>query len=141
MEFYIQNQLVTEQEIQDFERGYDLTLPNDYKVDLLKYNGGVVTSSYLYFEHYDSGIRLASFQPLKYGYDTIEKSYEDSRDYLPEKYINIGYTGTGNICISLQEQNYGAIYVYYSEVELAFIAASFTEFFRGLVDYTDEFEE
>jgi len=61
MEFYIQNQLVTEQEIQDFEREYNLTLPNDYKAHLLKYNGGVVTNSNLYFEEYDSGIRYLVF--------------------------------------------------------------------------------
>jgi len=68
-------------------------------------------------------------------------SYKDSRDYLSEKYINIGYTGTGNICISFQEQNYGAIYVYYSETELELIATSFTEFLNGLVDYSDDFED
>ena len=141
MEFYIHNQLVTEQEIWDFEREYDLTLPNDYREHLLKYNGGAVTNSYLYFKDYDSGIRLSSFQPLKYGNDTIEKSYKDSRDYLPERYINVGYTGTGNICMSLQEQNYGFIYIYYSEVELEFVANSFTEFLDGLVDYSDDFEE
>ncbi len=42
--------------------------------------------------------------------------------------------------MSLQKENHGAIYVYYSEVELKFVAASFTEFLEGLVDYTDYFE-
>jgi len=85
----------------------------------------------------DDGKRLFYFFPIKYaGSLLVEK-----KDYLPEKHLNIGTTETGYLSMSLDEEDYGAIDVYYSEAELEFVAASFTEFLNGLVDYTDDFED
>lgn len=89
-----------------------------------------------FFGEPDDGINFSSFHPIKYGKSLLV----EKKDYLPEKYIGIGLTGTGYLAMSLDEQTYGSIYVHYSEVELKFLATSFTEFTDGLIDYSDDFE-
>jgi hypothetical protein len=59
---------------------------------------------------------------------------------LDDGYFNIGRIRGGNICMSLQEENYGSIYVYYSAAELEFLTSSFAEFMKGLIDYKDILE-
>lgn len=126
-------ELITESDINDFELFIGLTLPDDYKEHMIKYNGGKpVPRRNIYFGDYDDGVGLSRFQSIKHGVDTIDNSHEKSKRYLPENYMNIGYTLTGNLCMSLDEKSYGHIYVYYSDVELEFLASSFTEFIEGL---------
>lgn len=135
IDFRIENELITEEELNEFEQEIGLTLPEDYRVHMLKYNGGLPQSYSLYFGEPDDGILLSSFKSIKYGTPLVEK-----QDYLPENYLSIGYTETGYLAMSLDQKEYGSIFVYYSEVELTKIAASFTGFLESLVDYTDVFE-
>jgi len=62
----------------------------------------------------------------------MESGLIAKEDVLPQSDIYIGYTLTGPICMSLGE-NYGAIYVLYSDGERVDLASSFTEFVNGLV--------
>ena len=135
MELFIaENPPITLSDIQEFETAKGLTLPEDHKAHLLQYNGAEVESIEAYFGVPDDDSNFSYFHPLKYG-DSI---LVDTEDYLPEKHITIGCTSTGYLAMSLTEDTYGHIYVYYSEVELKFLAASFTEFIEGLIDYDDE---
>lgn len=128
--------LITPKELKEFEAEIGLSLPEDYKMHMLKYNGGSASSIYLFFGEPDNGINLLGFYPIKYG-TTL---FAGKKDYLPEKHIGIGRTGTGYLAMSLDEKTHGNIYVHYSEVELQFLAASFTEFVAGLENYSDDFE-
>lgn len=134
--FEIENTLITQEELNEFEVEIGLSLPQDYKAHMLKWNGGSPLSYYMYFGGSDGGINLSYFFPIKYG-DSIQVK---KSDYLPEKYISIGKTDTGYLAMSLDEANCGSIFVHYSEVELEFVASSFTAFLKGLEDYTDVFE-
>lgn len=134
--FKAENQLISRKELKEFETKIGLSLPEDYKAHMLKYNGGSVVNIYLFFGVPDDGINLFGFYPIKYG-TTL---FVDRKDYLPENHIGIGRTGTGYLAMSLDEKTYGSIYVHYSEVELEFLAPSFTEFIEGLGDYTSDFE-
>ncbi|WP_227871732.1 SMI1/KNR4 family protein [Flavobacterium kingsejongi] len=126
---------MTPEELNKFELEIELSLPEDYKAHMLKYNGGTPLSYYFYFGEPEDGIRLSYFFSIEYGALLVEK-----QDYLPKMHISIGKTETGYLSMSLDEENFGAIYVYYSEVELELIATSFTEFLNGLIDYSDDFE-
>lgn len=133
--FEIENKLITPQELNEFEIEMELSLPQDYKEYMLKYNGGFPLSYYIYFGEPDDGILLSSFKSIKYGTSLVEK-----QDYLPKNYLSIGHIETGYLAMSLDEKDYGNIFVYYSEADLEFSASSFTEFLDGLVDYTNIFE-
>jgi hypothetical protein len=135
IDFRIDNERITEEELNEFEQEIGGTLPEDYRAHMLKYNGGVPSSYYLYFGEPDDDILLSRFKSIKYGTPLVEK-----QDYLPEDYLSIGYTQTGYLAMSLDKNEYGSIFVYYSEAELTKIASSFTEFLEGLVDYTNTFE-
>jgi len=135
IDFRIENEQITAEDLNEFEKEIGLTLPEDYRAHMLKYNGGLPSSYYLYYGEPDDGILLSGFKSIKYGDSLVEK-----QDYLPENCLSIGYTETGYLAMSLDENEYGSIFVYYSEAELTKIAASFTEFLDGLVDYTDTFE-
>ena len=39
------------------------------------------------------------------------------KDVLPEKHLSFGKTETGYLSMSLDEKDYGAIFVYYSDVD------------------------
>lgn len=137
MELFItKNPPITLGDIQEFETATELSLPEDYKADLLKYNGATTESIYIYFGEPDDGINFFYFLPLKYG----SSMHVEIIDYLPEKHILIGCTQTGNLAMSLNDEDYGNVYVYYSEGELTWLASSFTAFVSGLIDYTDEME-
>ncbi len=138
VEIDIEEKLVLPHEVEEIELELGVKFPSDYKDFMLVYNGGSSASTGVYFGGYDDGVRFSSFLPLKYGDDTLEESYLESRDVLPENLTPIGYTGTGFLAMSLGENDYGSVYVYYSDVEPEFLATSFTEFLNGLVDYGDE---
>ncbi|THF52852.1 SMI1/KNR4 family protein [Flavobacterium supellecticarium] len=135
IDFRIENERITVEELNEFEEETGVTLPEDYRVHMLQYNGGSPFSYYLYFGEPDDGILLFRFKSIKYGAPLVEK-----QDYLPENYLSIGYIEAGYLAMSLDKKEYGSIFVYYSEVELTKIAASFTAFLDGLVDYTATFE-
>ena len=134
----VDEKLIDQGEMNQIEIDLSVKFPEDYRNYMLIYNGGSPKSISVYFNK--KNIRLSSFLPLKYGEDTLEESYMNSRDFLPKNYVPIGYTETGNLCMSLSKDTYGSVYVYYSDVELELLASSFTEFLDGLVDYTGEID-
>ncbi len=127
IDFEIENKLITPEELEEFEIKTGVSLPQDYKEHMLKYNGGSPLSYHLYFGEPDEGILFSGFKPIKYGDYPVEK-----QDYLPNRYLSIGYTETGYLAMSLDGKDYGNIFVYYSEAELKLLASSFTEFLDGL---------
>ena len=137
MELFItENPPITLSDIQEFETATELSLPEDYKAHLLKYDGARTESMYLYFGEPDDDINFSYFLPLKYG----DSMHVEMDDYLPRKHITIGCTRFGYLAMALDEEHYGHIYVYYSEVILTWLAPSFTAFVSGLIDCTDEME-
>lgn len=131
--FVAKNPPITLRDLQDFETSTGLLLPGDYKTHLLMYNGAETESTEVYFGEPDDGINFFYFHPMKHGSTMLM----GTRDYLPAQYISIGCTQTGYLAMSLNEDNYGSIHVYYSEVELTWLAPSFTAFVSGLADYPD----
>ena len=128
------NDEINENDLKIFEDTLGLTLPKDYKAHMLKYNGGEPESYGVYFGEQDNGVNLSYFHPLKYGDDSLEE-YLSLREDLPSNYISIGATITGGICMSLDEKDYGSIFVYYEDLNPEKLATSFSEFINGLIDY------
>lgn len=74
IDFRIENELITEEELNEFEQEIGLTLPEDYRVHMLKYNGGLPQSYSLYFGEPDDGILLSSFKSIKLWYTSGRKT-------------------------------------------------------------------
>ena len=129
-----QKKLPSLKNIKAFEKELDLKLPEAYKQQLLKYNGGM-TSAICYFELEDGEqIDFQRFIAFKEGKKRPlrESHLEFDRDLLPPKYLTIGHISGGYIAIRLDSKNYGKIYSFFSEVELEKIANSFTDLMNSL---------
>ncbi|CAL2094285.1 SUKH superfamily protein [Tenacibaculum sp. 190524A05c] len=131
MEFENTKEAIALEDLNKFESEYKVLLPESYKNHLLKYNGGTPSKKYY------KGVRVAFFNPIKYGGDTVEDVLEDLEDILPDNYLPIAYDpGDNQICLNLNEGNeYG--YIYYLAMDLGepsveFLATSLEEMLNGL---------
>ena len=118
-----------------FEAKTGLKLPEDYKMQLLKYNGGIPEEE-AYFKLGEEEYELMYFFPFRDEEDdlTIEENYADHADQLPEKYLTIGAIEGGYLCINLSKTDYGSVYLYFADLKLRNIAISFSAFINGLTE-------
>lgn len=122
------------EELSEFEKEQGLILPIEYRSHILIYNGGRPDRDYF------GNIGLSYFYPIKYGDSgTLEETLGAISDVLPEGFFPFAYDGGGNqICISLNQKNYGNIFIWYHDMDegedIEFLASSFKEFLNGLSD-------
>ncbi|WP_442264913.1 SMI1/KNR4 family protein [Tenacibaculum sp. ZS6-P6] len=129
-----EEKLISESEILNLELEYGISLPEDYKEKILEMNGFSSTVD-LYFkpEEWDDEIEFFYVFSIKYGSSTFEKyNTKDGLNDYPEGKISIGRSRTGNFSMSVKKDDYGSIYVYYSDGEMHKLASSFSEFLEGL---------
>ncbi|SEC37900.1 SMI1 / KNR4 family (SUKH-1) [Tenacibaculum sp. MAR_2009_124] len=129
-----EEKLISESEILNLELEYGISLPEDYKEKILEMNGFSSTVD-LYFkpEEWDDEIEFFNVFSIKYGSSTFEKyNTKDCLNDYPEGKISIGRSRTGNFSMSVKKDDYGSIYVYYSDGEMHKLASSFSEFLEGL---------
>lgn len=131
MNFEIENELITFEELNTFEQKLSgFKLPQDYKEHMLKYNGGGVDETYVWYN--DPDIEFLYFYPIKFEDENMESALIDREGVLPESDIYFGAIRGGALCMTLTG-NTGLIYVLYSDGERIDLASSFTEFVKGLI--------
>jgi cell wall assembly regulator SMI1 len=129
---------VTQQDISEFEKSFEVRLPKDYKDFLLETNGGRPEKSFFPFE--DDGFGIGWFYNLKNGKYTLEFTLEllwIAEQTIPRNLIPIARGhGADFYCICLDTANYGQIYVWHGnmDVEPFKVANSFSELIEGLTD-------
>ncbi|WBV51084.1 SMI1/KNR4 family protein [Chryseobacterium gambrini] len=97
---------------------------------MLKYNGGFVPVEKEYVIDFgDSEVLLGSFFPIKYRTGNIERYYQSKHEFLYPNLLSIGTLVGGYIAMGYQSNNFGQIYIYFSDEESKKIANSFTDFF------------
>ena len=118
-------------EIEEFEREYNIKLPDELKNLLLQYNGGVL-------EKEMKDYAFAFLRPIKYGINTLEVAIDDlqiTEHHIPREEIPFADDQFGNIfAISTRPEDYGKIYIWYMDVgepRREFVANSLEEFFTG----------
>ncbi|GAA0731128.1 hypothetical protein GCM10009430_42970 [Aquimarina litoralis] len=122
------------EELSEFEKEQGFILPIDYKSHILIYNGGRPDKDYF------GDTRLSYFYPIKYGDSgTLEETLNVISDVLPDGFFPFAYDGGGNqICIALDEKNYGKIFIWYHDMDddedIELLANSFKEFMNGLTE-------
>ena len=83
-------------------------------------------------------MRIAHFNPIKYGNYTLEENIEDFKELLLEGFLPFIYDWGGNpVCIDLKN---GKVYfcpMDMGDVKPEFLANSFKEFMDGLTEDCD----
>ena len=77
------SQMITLQDLNDFEALIGLALPIDYKQHMLLYNGGIVNEDVKHINYLDGGEGISYFYPIKYGDYTMEKP--DRSDFSTQR--------------------------------------------------------
>jgi len=106
----IHESLSTE-DLEIFEHNHNITLPNDYRGFLLKYNGGYPNPSiYRISEELGESI-LNIFYGIGSMYDNLEKTFDFFDEILEIGFIPIADDPIGNqICIGISKEFFGKIY-------------------------------
>lgn len=103
-------QPITAIEIQEFEKEFNLILPENFKKFYLKFNGG--------FVYDDDDDLIAQIFTIKYGDLTLSEMINDNQileENVPREYLPFATTGVGHIITMLlnsQDANYGKIYLF-----------------------------
>lgn len=127
---------VSLEDINEFQQNYNIKLPESYKQHILINNGGIPKKDFLK----EKEITVSCFYSIKYGENKIEdiiKNLQVLEDVLPKNLFPFANDLGGNdFCISLEENNFGKIYIWYHDTggEKKFIADSFQEFMNDLVE-------
>ncbi|WP_095074913.1 SMI1/KNR4 family protein [Tenacibaculum jejuense] len=83
IEFEIENELITEEELNNFEIKLNgLKLPDDYRNHMLKYNGGGTLEFYEWY--LDDDIKFSYFLPIKFEDDNMENALVAKENILPK---------------------------------------------------------
>lgn len=128
MEFTNFKQQLTSEEINNFEKQFQINLPDSYKNIILKYNGGYPVKRYFR----GGGIY---FTPIKYGNDTLEDTIDILEGVLPKHFFPFAEYGSIIICLSLEKgDNKNKIYYFYEDGEIEEVAESLDEFMDELSD-------
>ncbi len=134
MKFKNTEKKITQEDLNLFLLEKDLTLPNSYKSYILKNNGGKPEKEFI------SGIKIHYFHPIKYGKYSLEEVLIDFKDVLPKGFFPFADDGGGNpLCISTNEEDFGKIYIYFTDDgQIDFLASSFEELINGLTENDDD---
>ena len=129
---------VVQPDIDRFETAYGVSLPNDYKAHLLRFNGGVPEKNKINIGD-AVDLRIAGFYSLTHGTNTLESITDMLKVWekvLPEHLVPIAFDGgAGQICLSVSDEDRGSTWLYYPDTEeLTFLSASFSEFLEALHD-------
>ena len=128
-----ENQLDTN-DLNKFKNDYKLNLPSSYTSHILSFNGGYPDKDEI------KGHVVSKFYPIKYGDYTLEEILNDlvvNENILPSDFFPFACDQGGNdFCISLQDSQYGKIYLFYHDTggDVELIANSFKEFMENLVE-------
>lgn len=133
---------LTEQDMNEFESIFPVTIPDSFKEHYLKINGGFVSEEDVEAELW--GLPVNGFNSIKYGQLTIEELIENIHEiepsdmqygsWGPNRFLPFAYDFGGNtIFMSLRDSDLGEIYIYASDGNNIFhVDSSFSSFLKRL---------
>ncbi|QTD39179.1 SMI1/KNR4 family protein [Polaribacter batillariae] len=136
-EIQLDSQLITVDELNEFQAIVGNPLPEDYRQHMLIYNGGdAIELDAAHISNPEGGSGISDFYPIKYGGNTIEEVNEILNDIIPLGYLIIGRTrGGGKIIISLNNDGtYGNTKEWYPDGTINDLSTSFTQLLNDQVE-------
>jgi hypothetical protein len=129
-------QLITLDELNEFETLIGFSLPKDYKEFMLKHNGGIIENlKHINFPNDNQGLSRLFSITYDSGY-TMEKIFLKNTGRFPNGYLSIGVTNYGGeIIISLNnDETFGNIKEWISEEYNNYLSPSFTQLLNDQID-------
>lgn len=126
---------ITEDDLNIFEKENEFVLPEDYRLHMLKWNGGGVKIPLNYVDEDGFDLALSSLLSLANDTSTLATVNNMMKDLVPNGYLIIGRTRAGLdiiMCIEPGEK-YGEIKAMAETLELFYLAPSLNEYFNQLV--------
>lgn len=138
------------EEITEFEKQYNVALPNQYKQFMLDFNGGTIEPAVFKISEEKGESVLSAFYAID---DSLRSNLLKKYIYiydgrLPQGFIPIGKDPGGNlICVSNQESSYDQVYFWDHEEEtnipndfsnMYFLAENIYEFINLLYEDNDD---
>lgn len=126
---------ISEDDIIDFEQKKGITLPQDYRLHMLKWNGGGVDQFLKYKDEDGFNFGLMYLYALKNDDTTVISVNNMQEDLLPEGYLIIGRVRGGGdliMCVN-QGVNFGEIKVMEETLDTYYMASSLTQFFESQI--------
>lgn len=130
------SQLITLEELNNFETYIGHVLPQDYRQHMLLHNGGIVVEDVRHINYPDGGEGIAYLNSIKYGSYTMEEVYLSLNGKIPGGYLSIGVTNNeGNIIMSLNNNStYGNIKEWFSDGDIYDLSPSFTQLLADQIE-------
>jgi cell wall assembly regulator SMI1 len=131
---------ISANEISEFEKHYDVNLPEDYKRFLLRNNGGRPVPDFFTVWDDGDGVSVSWFCSVKYGDDRLDLTLDMlwlAEQVVPRTLLPVANDPGGDlICISLDEKEYGKVYMWFgsTDSEPVLLASSFTELITSLTE-------
>lgn len=129
MQFEQSEKQLTQEELNNFEENFQVSLPDDFRQHYLNYNGGY--PPYDYVKGLKNIFTINGFDSIKYGTLPIEQAIADHKKsgITFEKKIPFAYDNGGNVFLISED---GAIYILESEFlkdkNYILVSESFTDF-------------
>lgn len=107
----LSEQNLTDSDITEFQNQHQVTLPDNYKKLIKKYNGGVVE------EHDDISILCS----IKYGTNTVDSwihIHQELENNIPKELLPFADDVSDNpICLNIKQddENYGKVFIVYMD--------------------------
>lgn len=129
-------------DIRNFEKTYNVKLPEDYIAFLLKYNGGYPKESTFKISDEEGESVVNKFYGIGNMKSNLSSVFEILDGEIPDGFISIANDPGGNeICISVGEEHYGKVFVWIHDMDsdeylsnMFLLANSFNEFFDNLYE-------
>jgi hypothetical protein len=144
MEFLESYDAISQRDLEKVEGEVGYQLPQEYKLFLLKHNGGrpILDGVRHENEHFDYVGYFYAIRGEMY-HDDLARQIIEHKDMIPEGYLPIGESPGGDVfCISLKEPTKGAVFHWDHEqanydgepweYNMTKLASSLTEFLEGL---------
>ena len=136
------NQKISLQDIKQFEREYNVTLPKEYIDFLLKYNGGHPQESNFKITNDEGESLVNKFYGIGDMKSNLAKVFEVLEGEIPEDFVSIANDPGGNeILLGVSGEYQGKIYFWIHDIEpdddmgnMFILADSFSEFFDNLYE-------
>ncbi|MCM3225740.1 SMI1/KNR4 family protein [Terribacillus saccharophilus] len=134
------NDPITLEDISRFEQKYILTLSNQYKDFLLKYNGGYPQESSFKISEEEGESLVNKFYGIGDMKGNLAKVYDIIEDEIPEGFLSIANDPSGKeILLGVNQEFNGKIYLWMHDIEpedemdnMFILADDFSEFINDL---------
>lgn len=140
---------INEEDLQSFEKSFDIRLPEAFKNHYLQYNGGIPENKCFYMQAFDTYAEISRFFSIKYVDERgqkIEDVYSNlaiKQKILQPQYLPFAKDWGGNLfCINLKNNDVFIIYLDEGGGNIRFLARGFDNFINALeICEEDEDEE